>query len=307
MLDIGTATAYSDEPRLTARPTSAKSARHASLACLVAIIQVCGCMATSRNSGPSPQSPERQSETEYDVARDYFFKGDRRSALDHAVKAVEFDDSNSNALYFTSAIFLSFCSDNETLEGTDCRISEAESYARRALKSEPSFRDARNLLGQILILENKLPEALTMLEPLTRDIGYTQIHLAWGNYGWAQVLSGDLNGGIASLRNSLAEARFCVGHYRLGVAYEKRGDLAEAEASLSQAVTVESPDCQSMQAAWEARARVRAKSGRTADARGDYTRCRDIAPESPLGKSCHGMLSGPRAAVRAKAPDGVHQ
>src|SRR5256885_1432104 len=82
----------------------------------------------------------------------------------------------------------------------DCRLADAESYARKALKADDTFRDARNLLGQILILEKKYDEAIAMLEPLTKDPAYTANYLAWGNLGWAQVLGGQVDAGIASLR-----------------------------------------------------------------------------------------------------------
>ena len=67
---------------------------------------------------------------------------------------------------------------------------DAEKYARRALQVQENFREAKNLLGQILIDEKKYPEAIAVLEPLTKDPSFESSFLAWGNLGWAQVLSG---------------------------------------------------------------------------------------------------------------------
>ncbi len=252
-----------------------------------------GCGGSARDAAaPGAQSPERQAEAEYDLARDSFYKGQPRTALDHALKAVSLDDANAKALYFTSTVYLWFCSTDAGLKAPDCRLTDAESYARRALKADETFRDARNLLGQVLILEKKYDEAIAMLEPLTRDPAYTANYLAWGNLGWAQVLGGKIDAGIASLRNSITQPRFCVGHYRLGIAFEKKSDLVQAEKSLTDAVSVESPDCQNLQDAWEARARVRMKLGKLADARADFQRCREISSESLTGKSCALMSSG---------------
>ena len=178
--------------------------------------------------------PERQSEAEYDVARDYFFKGQPRLALDHCRKAIELDDQNAKALYFASTIHLFFCSGKLELRDPDCRLTDAEKYVRRALKVNRHFREAKNTLGQILILEKRYPEAIAVLEPLTKDPAFESSYLAWGNLGWAQVLAGQIDEGIESLKNSITEPRFCVGHYRLGVAYEKKGDLAAAEQSSHQ-------------------------------------------------------------------------
>jgi type IV pilus assembly protein PilF len=230
--------------------------------------------------------PERQSEAEYDVARDYFFKGQPRMALDHCRKAVELDDQNVKALYFASAIHLFFCSGKLDLRDPDCRLADAESYARRALNVEPNFREAKNTLGQILILEKRYPDAIAVLAPLTKDPAFESSYLAWGNLGWAQVLAGQIDQGIESLKNSITEPRFCVGHYRLGVAYQRKGDLAAAEQSLSNALAVDAPECQALQDAWQARGDVRMRLGKLPEARADFERCRDISAETLTGKTC---------------------
>ncbi len=255
---------------------------------LTLVATACGGKNTSAGGA---QSPERQSDAQYDLARDYFYRGQPRTALDHALQAVQLNDENSKALYFTSTIYLWFCSTAQGFKGPDCHLLEAEKYARLSLKTDPSFRDARNLLGQTLILEAKYPEAIAVLRPLVDDPAYNASYLAWGNLGWAQVLSGSVDAGITSLKNSVTQPKFCVGHYRLGIAYEKKGDLARAESSLTDAVQVDVPECQNLQDAWEARGRVRVRLGKTADARSDFEHCKDIAADSPTGKKCLEELS----------------
>jgi Tfp pilus assembly protein PilF len=235
-------------------------------------------------------NPERQSEAEYDVAREHFYKGRPRQALDHIHKAIQFNAENAKALYFASAIHLFFCSGKLELLDPDCRLGDAEDYVRRALKFDANFREAKNTLGQVLILEQKYAEAIAVLAPLTKDPSFESSYLAWGNLGWAQTLSGQVDQGIESLKNSITEPRFCVGHYRLGVAYEKKGDLAAAEQSLTNALAVDAPECNALQAAWEARGRVRSRLGKTADARTDYAKCRDISAETLVGKACVEVL-----------------
>jgi type IV pilus assembly protein PilF len=229
---------------------------------------------------------ERQSEAEYDLSRDAFYKNQPRQALDHVRKAIELDPDNANALYFASTIHLYFCSGRLELSDPDCHLSDAEAFVRRALQVKDSFREAKNTLGQIFILEKKYPEAIAVLEPLTKDPAFESSFLAWGNLGWAQVLAGRVDQGIDSLRSSITEPRFCVGHYRLGIAYEKKGDFPAAEQSLTNAVSVDAPECKNLQDAWEERARVRVQLGKVADARSDFERCREISSDSRTGKAC---------------------
>jgi Tfp pilus assembly protein PilF len=236
--------------------------------------------------------PERQSESEYDVARDYFYKDRPRFALDHIRRAIELDDQNAKALYFASAIHLFFCSGKLELRDPDCRLNDAESYARKALTVDPNFREAKNTLGQILILQARYPEAIAVLAPLTKDPAFESSYLAWGNLGWAQVLAGQTDQGIESLKNSITEPRFCVGHYRLGVAYERKGDLPDAEQSLTNALSVDSPDCKALQDAWEARGAVRKRLGKVTESRTDFEKCRDLAPDTKIGQLCVQALAG---------------
>lgn len=241
---------------------------------------------SARGANVPGANPERQSDAEYDLARDYFYKGQPRQALDHCRTAIELNAENANALYFASTIHLYFCSGLLGLSDPDCHLADAERYVRRALQVNEAFREAKNTLGTILIHEKRYAEAIAVLEPLTKDPAFESSYLAWGNLGWAQVLAGRVDQGIESLKSSITEARFCVGHYRLGIAYEKKGNLAAAEQSLTNALSVEAPECKNLQDAWQERARVRVQLGRATDARADFEKCRDIAADSIAGKAC---------------------
>ncbi len=283
--------------------------RIACLTCLVGLAPT--ACSTKGAQGPNAQSPERQSDAEYDLARDFFQKGQPRVALDHAQKAIALNEDNDKAHYLIAAIHLSFCTSSRGFDAPDCRLPDAEKAARGALKANAQFRDATNLLGQILINQKRYKEAITLLEPLTRDPAYVHPHFAWGNLGWAQVQDGQVDAGIASLKNAITEPRFCVGHYRLGIAYEKKGDLATAESSLTTALTVPDPQCENLQDGWEARGRVRLRLGKQGDAQKDYERCRDISQETSTGKACIRQLgslgtSGPAGGAQASPAPPTH-
>lgn len=287
-------------PRVLPKRPGAHS--HMGVALVMALV-LNGCGGKSAQQ-PGAQSPERQSDAEMDLAADFLKKGNPRVALDHARKAVSLNEENDKAHYLVAAILISFCSTPRGFSAPDCKLDEAEKATRAALEINPGFRDAKNMLGQILINEKKYKEAITTLEPLTRDPAYIHPHFAWGNLGWAQVLDGQLDAGIASLRNAVsAEARFCVGHYRLGVAYEKKGELGTAEQSFTNALTAD-PLCEDLQDAWEARARVRVKLGKASEAREDYAKCSEISKETDTGKVCVRELGklGNGAGAPASAP-----
>jgi Tfp pilus assembly protein PilF len=245
---------------------------------------VAGCTVHG-TTGPGAADPEHQSIAEYNLGLDALTHSDFRVALSHALRAVQLDEQNARAAYLTSEVYLGFCTGLREFADPDCRPADAEKFARRAVKLAPQYPDGKNLLGEVLIDEQHYPEAIEVLRPLTTDPSFSSIHLAWGNLGWAQVLSGDLDGGIASLKNSVAaEPRFCLGFYRLGVAYEKKGDLPLADANFSTAVDSEA--CKTLQGAFEERARVRQKLGQAELARTDFEHCKGLAPDSLAGKRC---------------------
>lgn len=243
-----------------------------------------GCSSTKGSQSPNAQSVERQSEAEYQLAVDLFEKGNPRAALDHTTKAIAMNEDNDKAQYFGAVIHLSFCSTNRGVSAPDCKLSEVEKYARAALKANPEFRDAKNLLGQTLVNEKRCKEAIQVLEPLTKDPAYVHPYFAWGNLGEAQLCEGQVDAAITSLKNAVAEPRFCVGHHRLGLAYEKKGDVAAAEASFTSAVTAD-PACDGLQDAWWGRCRVR-KQLNNPDWKKDCEKCREISAETPTGKLC---------------------
>lgn len=246
------------------------------------------CTGGKGSQNPNAQSAERQSDAEYQLAVDLFQKGNPRAALDHAMKAIAINEDNDKAQYFVAVIHLSFCSTIRGLSAPDCRLSEVEKYVRAALKANPDFRDAKNMLGSVLVNEKRCKEAADVLEPLTKDPAYVHPYFAWGNLGDAQLCLNQVDAAIVSLKNAVAEPRFCVGHYRLGLAYERKNDLSAADTSLTSAVTAD-PECDTLQDAWAARCRVRKRQGNP-EWKKDCEKCRDISAQTPTGQICVQML-----------------
>ncbi|HEY3593568.1 MAG TPA: tetratricopeptide repeat protein [Polyangiaceae bacterium] len=251
---------------------------------LAVVVSACA----SGGRGPTSPDTDRESDAEYDVARDLFLsRRDPRGALAHVQRALSLNDQNAEALHFEALIYLYLCS----ASAIDCRLPDAEVAARRAVKLKPDFLEAANTLGVILTQEKKYDDAIAVLQPLASNILYQTPWDAWGNLGLAYLEKGKADDAIEALRRSIAaEPRFCVGNYRLGLAYEKKGDLSAAREAFSRALETDRPECQQLQDAFEARARVYSKSKNCDLARGDWEKCQKISMDSPAGRRCTASL-----------------
>jgi type IV pilus assembly protein PilF len=253
-----------------------------------AIILVLGACTGGGHSGRPAGDPEQQSIAEYDIAQDLWLRRDQpRQALDHALEALEYDGDNAEAAHLIGLIYLDFCRRN----ADECRLPEAERYVRRALDSRRDFREAQNTLGVILVHSKRYDEAIDVLLPLSNDILYQTHENAWGNLGWAYLEKGDADRAIGALRRSIAaQPAFCVGHYRLGLAYEKRDDAKAAFEAYDRALEVEAPGCQNLQVAYAGRGRTLLRLGRTDEARDDLERCVQLDKGTDAGRECGTLL-----------------
>lgn len=244
-------------------------------------------------SGPGSQvpggaDPDKMSDSEYDLARDLWLRqGKAREALGHALKAVDLNDENADASHLVALLYLDFCNRGPA----ECRLPEAEKYARGALAAKKDFREAKNTLGVILIHEKRYEDAIGVLKPLTQDILYQTPENAWGNLGWAYLEKGELGRAVDALQRSVAaQPLFCVGNYRLGQAYEKKHELSSALEAYTRALETDSPACKALQDGYAARARVLLQLGRADDARPDLTRCVELDKRTDAAKDCGSML-----------------
>ncbi len=225
----------------------------------------------------------------YDVARDEFGKGNLREALSKVNEALEVDADNSDAAYLGAIIHLAFCAKDE--RSSDCRFPEAEKFARQALESAPEMRDARNVLGVILVHEKRYDDAIVVLKPLTEDILYMSPEKSWGNLGWAYLEKGQTTEAIDALLRSVAsQPAFCVGNYRLGLAYSKAGDHKAAREAFTRALDTDRPGCKTLQDAMLERARSAKRLGDLAAARADLSKCAGISNTTEVGERCESEL-----------------
>lgn len=253
----------------------------------IALAMGTGCAGFSKKP---TGDPVKMSKSETDLAADLWQRlGQTREALDHALKAVELDDENADAAHLVALLYLDFC---RTSAIGECRLKEAEKHARRAISRKDNFLEAQNTLAVILIHEERYPEAIKILLPITEDILYGTPEIAWGNLGWAYLGMGDHNKAIPALRRAVAaQPLFCVGSFRLGVAYHRTGAMESAVEALNRALETDAPGCSSMQDAYFERAQVNRALGAVSNTRADLDRCVDLSKSSPTGRKCDRMMA----------------
>jgi tetratricopeptide (TPR) repeat protein len=249
-----------------------------------AALVLVGC--SSKKGVAGVKDPEKASLAEHDVAADEFNKGNLRSALVHAQRALELDEENHQAQLLAATIYLGFCATSES----ECRLPEAEKHARTALKLKPDFASATNTLGVILIRQQRYDEAISVLKPLTENMVYSTPELAWGNLGQAYLEKGDADQAILSLKKAIAlQPGFCVGSYRLGLAYERKGDWRAATQAYTSTLDNTFEQCKFADA-YEARARASLKLNEVQGARADLEQCVRVGAGSAVARRCETTL-----------------
>jgi type IV pilus assembly protein PilF len=232
---------------------------------------------------------EQLSHSEYEIAADLWTRQRApREALEHALRASELDPQNGDAAHLVSLIYLEFCQNSKIGE---CRLSEAESFARKAVHADEASLGPQNTLAVILVHQRRLEEAIAILKPLSQNILYGTPEIAWGNLGWAYLEKGELDLAIHALSRAVAaQPLFCVGNYRLGVAYHRAGRLASAREALDRALETDAPGCDALQDAVLERARVEMGLHALEPAKADLDRCISLEKHNATGLACAKLL-----------------
>jgi type IV pilus assembly protein PilF len=247
------------------------------------------CLLLGACTKTASQQQAQLSVSEYEIAADLWSRQRvPRDALEHALKATELDPNNSDAAHLVSLIYLEFCQNSQIGE---CRLAESEKYARLALKADPESLAVQNTLAVILVHQRRFDEAISLLKPLTANILYPTPEIAWGNLGWAYLEKEELPEAIQALSRAVAaQPLFCVGNYRLGVAYHQAGQLASAREALDRALETQAPGCSALQDALLERAEVEIALGALEPARADLDRCLSLNKKNPTGQTCAKLL-----------------
>lgn len=208
-------------------------------------------------------------------------------AIRYLTRAVEANPENDRAHWLLGTIRLG--------RG---ELDEAEPHLREAARlrgpDRPADRaEALNSLGVLLLQKERAAEAIPLLEEAASEVLNPAPWLALGNLGWAYTEVGDLDKAIETLRRALFDQpMFCVGLYRLGEAYYKKGDFANAAVNLASCVGIRKDGCDRMQEAQHLLGMTYLRLDRIEDARAAFTACEEIDAGSELGVACAGARGG---------------
>jgi tetratricopeptide (TPR) repeat protein len=232
---------------------------------------------------------------QYELAIGLQGEGNTPGAFQTLYRALEIDPGNAKAHLLLGSMFLLNRKDDPA--GYD---QKAEENFRKALEIQASndpipeqslAADAHNGLGVLYLHMGRYDEAIVELTKAVEDLFNRDAFMAFANLGWAYTEKGDYDKAVSSLERSLRlNPKFCVGFYRLGVAYAKGKRFEQAEESLTHALEADER-CKLFQEAWHARGEARMNLGLRDDARGDFERCVELDKNTVAGKACTRYLA----------------
>ncbi|MBW2277282.1 MAG: tetratricopeptide repeat protein [Deltaproteobacteria bacterium] len=254
----------------------------AAVVCLVGALLACAC-----GSEISDQDRKRSNRYYQAAHIAWLEERDNLAAIRHLTRSIEANQDNDNAHYLLGTIRLG--------RG---EFGQAEPHLRKTValrgKDRPASRtEALNSLGVLLILTERVDEAITVLTESAEEVLNREPWLAMGNLGWAYIEGGDYDKAIEVLRRAMFDQpRFCVGMFRLGQAYYHKGEYESAEAQLKAAITVEEDGCGQMQETHHLLGMTLLRLGREEEAIEAFERCHEINPTSEMGVGCAETNSG---------------
>jgi type IV pilus biogenesis/stability protein PilW len=166
---------------------------------VIASISLLMACATTQSVSPKDTANAR---VHYDVAIDFFGKGEMRSALRELLRAVKLDPTLSLAHNALGLIYHDLG-----------HLEEAEEHYKEAIKLKPKFSEAHNNFGTLLIDKGRYDDAIVAFQTALGDILYATPSLAEGNLGWAYYKAGNIKASLKHLRNAVAmNPKFCRGY-----------------------------------------------------------------------------------------------
>lgn len=119
--------------------------------------------------------------------------------------------------------------------------SNASEYFTRVLDRHPNSGRARSGYGQVMMLQNKLPEAREQLQMATVSLSE---HIGtWHALAWTELLLGDIDSAEASYQSGYdLDRNFADSHGGIALIHALKGRTEEADQSIKRALRL-NPQC----------------------------------------------------------------
>lgn len=157
---------------------------------------------------------------------------DQQSAFVSFQKALQENPRHRNAHYYIALIY-----------ATQEKFAEAEREIREAIDIDPDYPEAYNFFGQLLVKQNRRPEAILAFRKAASSPLYSTPDVAYYQMGLALELEGDMQGAMQALEEALKVAPPNVPqalvYLELGRVHYRLGEDSKAREALARAVSLD--------------------------------------------------------------------
>ena len=160
------------------------------------------------------------------------YTNDQQSAYVSFQKALKENPRHRNAHYYVALIY-----------ATQQRYPEAEAEIREVIDIDPDYPEAYEFLGQLLVKQNRRPEAIRAFRKAASSPLYSTPDLAYYHMSLALQMEGDMQGAKQALEDALKVSPPNVPpalvYLELGRVHYRLGDDAKAREALARAVSLD--------------------------------------------------------------------
>ena len=154
-----------------------------------------------------------------EIANGALVEGDPTAAL-QAIDRAEAVDTSLAELYHTKALAFYVKHD----------LNTAIKSGRKAVSMRPTYSDAKNTLGKLLLEAGKFEEAIEPLSEAANDPLYNDTYKAWTNLGILKYRKSEFTLSARYFDHAVQDApgRSCIAHYYLGHIRLKESRISDA-------------------------------------------------------------------------------
>jgi type IV pilus biogenesis/stability protein PilW len=189
----------------------------------VGLLAVAGCVSEERM---------KKADGYYQEGVAVLSSGDQQNAYVSFQKALKENPRHRDAHYYVALIY-----------ATQEKFAEAEAEIREAIDIDSEYPEAHNFLGQLLVKQNRRPEAIRAFRKAASSPLYATPDVAYYQMGLALELEGDMPGAKQAFEEALKvnppSVPQALIYLELGRVHYKLGEDGKAREALARAVSLD--------------------------------------------------------------------